>query len=132
MTKLLVAVLVGGAFGSVLRFLVAVVTPRQVFGLVFPLSTFVVNVTGSLLIGVVSALLPRGSLAYTFLATGVLGGFTTYSAFSLDAIDLLSGRSGARPAVGLLYVVATTVVCVTACWVGIKLGVWCSGRTEGS
>jgi CrcB protein len=127
MTKELVAVLIGGALGSGVRYLVALWAPRQAFGLVFPVSTFLVNVTGSLLIGLVSALVPRGSIAYVFLAVGVMGGFTTYSAFSLDAMILFSGRGGAKPAVGIVYVILTTVTCLALCWVGIKLGEWLGG-----
>jgi fluoride exporter len=122
---LLAAVAVGGVLGSLGRYAVGLALPH-VSG-AFAWSTFLVNVTGSLLIGVVSALVPRGSIAYVFLAIGVMGGFTTYSAFSLDAMILFSGRGDAKPAVGVVYVVLTTVTCLALCWAGIKLGEWLGG-----
>ncbi len=81
----------GGAIGAILRYGVGVLVAT-------PLATLVVNVIGSFLIGVVWVMLAQKGFdrASAFLITGVLGGFTTFSAFSLDALRLFeSGRWGA-------------------------------------
>ncbi len=81
----------GGALGSMARFAaVAYVTPMINFR--FPIGTFIVNLTGSLLIGVAYVLLiERAALPgewRLFFITGILGGFTTFSAFSLEMLQL--------------------------------------------
>ena len=84
----------GGAIGASLRHLVGLWTLRQ-FGPGLPVGTLGVNVVGSFLMGVLAAwLLARGAGQgfALFLGTGVLGGFTTFSAFSLDAVRLLEAR----------------------------------------
>ncbi len=81
----------GGAIGAILRYGVGVLVAT-------PLATLTVNVIGSFLIGVVWVMLAQKGFdrASAFLITGVLGGFTTFSAFSLDALRLFeSGRWGA-------------------------------------
>ncbi|THD85208.1 fluoride efflux transporter CrcB [Aliigemmobacter aestuarii] len=82
-------VALGGALGASLRHL-ANVAARHWLGAGFPYGTMIVNVLGSFLMGVlVVALVQKGGTKATpFLMTGVLGGFTTFSAFSLDAITL--------------------------------------------
>ncbi|WP_394155389.1 fluoride efflux transporter CrcB [Loktanella salsilacus] len=88
LTALTVAL--GGAIGATLRWLTGLLTLR-IMGQGFPWGTLTVNVLGSLLMGVVVvALAEKGGLrAAPFLMTGVLGGFTTFSAFSLDAVALM-------------------------------------------
>ena len=84
------SVALGGAIGATLRWLTGLLTLR-VMGQGFPWGTVMVNIAGSFLMGVlVVALADRGGLrAAPFLMTGLLGGFTTFSAFSLDAVALL-------------------------------------------
>jgi fluoride exporter len=82
----------GGGIGSVLRYLVQVLVTRH-FASPFPAGTFLVNITGCLLIGVLYGLSAR-SEAFTlewrlFLITGICGGYTTFSSFSLESINLL-------------------------------------------
>jgi len=89
----LVYVAVGGAIGSVLRYLMMVLIGHNL-GNNFPYSTLIVNVSGSfvmgLLIGWLSSTLPaNASDIRLFVAVGVLGGYTTFSTFSLDAIALM-------------------------------------------
>ncbi|HYF08284.1 MAG TPA: CrcB family protein, partial [Acetobacteraceae bacterium] len=79
----------GGALGSVLRHLVAVFALGW-FGAGFPWGTLAVNVIGSAAIGALAATSIEGQ-ARLFLVTGLLGGFTTFSAFSLDALRLVEG-----------------------------------------
>ncbi|MBU0780211.1 MAG: CrcB protein [Loktanella salsilacus] len=83
-------VALGGAIGATLRWLTGMLTLR-IMGQGFPWGTVSVNVLGSLLMGVVVvALAEKGGMrAAPFLMTGLLGGFTTFSAFSLDAVALM-------------------------------------------
>lgn len=86
-----VLVAVGGALGAVCRFVVGTWIAERVSP-DFPWSTFLINVTGSFLIGVVFGLVTEGLLsteARLFLAVGVLGGYTTFSTFSYETLELL-------------------------------------------
>lgn len=90
MNVLLVAA--GGAIGAVLRYLLGAWIQGRL-GPDFPWGTFIVNVSGSLLIGVVLGLVDRGALsgeARLFLAVGILGGYTTFSTFSYETLQLLA------------------------------------------
>lgn len=95
MNTLLVAI--GGAIGSVGRYLIGGWV-QSLAGTGFPAGTFFVNVTGSLIIGVILGLVERGVLssqARLLLAVGLMGGYTTFSSFSYDNLGLLqSGETG--------------------------------------
>jgi CrcB protein len=88
----LALVALGGALGSVLRFLAAGAAHRLLPALLFPVGTLVVNVAGSLAIGLVGGLAESRAFLTpdlrVFLLTGVLGGFTTFSAFALETLGL--------------------------------------------
>lgn len=88
-------VALGGAIGAALRFW-AVSAAGRVFGIAFPYGTLAVNILGSLLMGVVigwmSKSLPHSHELRVFLAVGLLGGFTTFSAFSLDVLTLIENH----------------------------------------
>ena len=79
----------GGALGASARYVV-VVAARRTMGIEFPWGTFIVNVAGSFLIGVLIVVMAEkgGTRFAPFLVVGVLGGFTTFSAFSLDVAVL--------------------------------------------
>ena len=100
----------GGALGSVCRYLVGVAAGR-LFGAAFPWGTLIVNVAGSFAMGVFMALLALrfdGSQAIRLaIAVGFLGGFTTFSSFSLDAVFLWE-RGAVAAAAG--YVAASLVL----------------------
>lgn len=112
----------GGAIGSVFRYLVGVWSVRLA-GPSFPWGTLAVNVVGSFLIGLLVELVARRLNASTemrlFLVTGVLGGFTTFSSFSLDAVSLFE-----RGALGLsaVYIMASLLVSIAAVFAGLALG----------
>lgn len=114
-------VALGGALGSVARYGVNVWTMRA-FGPGFPWGTLTVNIVGGLVMGLIASLLaPRGGSneLRVFLMTGVLGGFTTFSAFSLDAVTLWErGEVGAAAA----YVTASVVLSLGALFAGLALG----------
>lgn len=111
-----------GAVGSLCRWLLATAIQRHV-GASFPLGTFVVNVVGSLAMGAVMGFfLARGaetSGARVALTAGLLGGFTTYSAFAMETLLLIERRSFGTAA---LNVVGTVLVCLLACAVGLFAG----------
>ena len=119
-------VAIGGALGSVSRFwLNGIVSSR--FGETFPWGTMLINVSGSFIIGVIGALgVPEGRLdsssrafATQFLMIGICGGFTTFSSFSLQTLNLLRDREW-------LYaggnVILSVVLCLVAVWLGWMLG----------
>jgi fluoride exporter len=119
--RLLLLATVGGALGSGARHLVNVAVTRAM-GPAFPWATLTVNVVGSFLMGfLVDMILRRfgGSVEMrTFLATGILGGFTTFSAFTLDVSALL-GRGDHTGAV--TYIVASVAISLIALYAGLAL-----------
>ena len=115
-------VMLGGALGAGSRHLVNVGMLR-VFGPGFPVGTLTVNVLGGLLMGLLAGWLALRSEAggqglRLFLGTGVLGGFTTFSAFSLDAV-LLWHRGAVSLALG--YVLASVILSILALAAGLAL-----------
>ncbi len=108
-----ISVAIGGALGAVMRYLVGL-------AVAFPLGTLTVNVLGSLAIGIVWAhFTARGLHGWLPLVlTGFLGGFTTFSAFSLDTMRLIDdGRLGAA----FMYVAASVLLSLGACALGLWL-----------
>jgi fluoride exporter len=114
----LIWICVGGAFGSGARYLLSGWVLEQL-GPAFPFGTLAVNVTGSFLVGALMFLgVEAGMLSPTLrltLATGVMGGFTTYSTFSFETMRYL--QDGAWT-LALLNVLVTVVVCLVACFLG--------------
>jgi CrcB protein len=91
----LLLVALGGALGACARYILSTWIAGRT-GPDFPWSTFVINVTGSLLIGIVLGLVEHGAMgpnARLFLAVGVLGGYTTFSTFSYETLELLADGS---------------------------------------
>ena len=114
------AVAVGGSIGSVARYGMTLVLPNPDHG--FPTATFVTNVVGCLLIGmllVVLAGLPRAPRwLRPLLATGVLGGFTTFSTYTVGSQTLLTGG---RVGLALVYLGGTLLAALAATWAGVAL-----------
>lgn len=117
----LLIVALGGAVGASLRHLTGLAALR-LMGPGFPWGTLVVNVVGSFAMGVFIELLARRLEASTelrlLIATGLLGGFTTFSAFSLDAVVLWE-RGEAVSAVG--YIAASVILAIGALFAGLSL-----------
>ena len=111
----------GGAVGAVARF--GVVSGADRLGLAFPWGTLLVNVAGSFLIGLALGVLAHHArfddLVRPFFVVGVLGAFTTFSAFSMETVLLLND---ARWLPALAYIAASVLVCVVAAWAGQRLG----------
>jgi CrcB protein len=111
MTTALAFVAAGGALGSVARYLAfQLATP--------PWGTFGVNVLGSFLIGIAFVALAGRGPGQLFLVTGLLGGFTTFSAFSLDALRLVEDG---RLTAACVYVLGTVVLSLLACLAGLVM-----------
>lgn len=121
MNQLLV-IAAGGALGSVARFWVSSGV-YQWLGRDFPYGTLAVNVAGSFLMGLLSVLLiERLALGPEWRAAiliGVLGGFTTFSAFSVETLSLLESGAISR---ALANVVISVVLCLGAVWLGAMAG----------
>jgi CrcB protein len=111
----LVHVALGGAIGASLRYLAGVAALRLA-GAGFPWATLSVNVLGSFLMGVFAVHL-AGHRAAPFLMTGILGGFTTFSAFSLDTVALWQRSPGLAGA----YVAGSVALSVGALAAGMAL-----------
>ena len=115
-------VAVGGAIGSIARLWLSVHV-ALLTGLAFPWGTILVNIIGSLVIGFVATLTgPNGRVAVpveaqAFVMVGLCGGFTTFSAFSLQTLEL--ARDGR-----LLYAGANIVLSVVLCLTAVALGHW--------
>jgi CrcB protein len=113
-------VALGGALGSVARYGCSVLAARWLSG-GFPYATLFVNVAGSFAIGLLAALATSdgrpalGADTRAFVIVGLLGGFTTFSSFSLETLTL--ARNGALFGAGL-NVALSVVVCLAAVWLG--------------
>jgi CrcB protein len=116
-----VLVFVGGGLGATLRHVINM-TCARCMGAAFPWGTFIINITGSTVMGLIA-----GYLAYKgeasqpwrlFLMTGILGGYTTFSAFSLDTAVLYErGELG----LALVYVLGSVVLSIAGLFAGLAL-----------
>lgn len=119
-------IFLGSGLGGLARFVLSGLIAQR-FDETFPWGTLAVNVSGSFLIGFIAAFAdPQGRLflgpsTRQFLMTGVLGGFTTYSAFSLQTLAL--ARDGEWLRAGA-YASGTFVLCFVAVWLGHVCAVW--------
>jgi CrcB protein len=118
------AVAVGGAIGSVARFWLTGVM-FMLTGMRFPWGTLVINVLGSFAIGLIGglSLTPERIILHPdlkiFLIAGLCGGFTTFSAFSLQTLELIHGG---KVVLAGAYVAASVVLCLAMTWAGWTLG----------
>jgi CrcB protein len=117
------AVAVGGAVGALARYGVGLLLPHEPG--TFPVGTLLINVVGGLAIGaLIVVIVERGRahpLVRPFAITGVLGGFTTFSTYTVDAQQLLAaGRLAAAGA----YLAGTLVAAVVATWAGMEVARW--------
>jgi fluoride exporter len=125
----LAVIAAGGVFGAEARYLAGALLPPA--GDAWPWSTLLINVSGCVLIGglmvVINELLYAHRLVRPFLGVGVLGGYTTFSTATVEALTLMTaGRPGA--AVG--YLVATPTLAVLGCAVGVVVTRLLAGRSH--
>ena len=116
MVKNILLVGLGGSVGAMLRYLLSIVIKSGDF----PLATFIINVVGSLTLGMImaSTIDNPSSGSRLLLATGLCGGFTTFSAFAYENMALL--QSG-KYEMALLYIVLSIVLSVAATWLGFVI-----------
>jgi len=114
------AVAIGGALGAMTRYGAGIAATRFL-GQAFPYGTLGVNILGCLIMGLLvggfAGREPVDPALKLFLTTGVLGGFTTFSAFSLETIMLYDRR----PALAVMYVAASIILSLVACAIGLKV-----------
>ena len=116
-----VLVFVGGGLGASLRHFINVVCAKCI-GMSFPWGTFIINITGSLVMGLIAGYLAfKGEASQPwrlFVMTGILGGYTTFSAFSLDAALLYQrGEIGSA----LFYVLGSVALSIAGLFAGLAL-----------
>ena len=109
-------VALGSALGGVARYWFTMAGAR-LFGAEFPWSTIAINVLGSLVIGIVAARTPSDAVRL-FVMVGICGGFTTFSAFSLQTLALLQEGHAIK---ALANVLLSVLLCLAATWAGWRL-----------
>lgn len=119
-------VFIGGGIGALIRFMLGGVIHNLALTHKYhlPINTIIINITGSLAIGIVYVLLNRyanydlKNQLYSFLITGILGGYTTFSAFSLETVKLIESQ---RPMLALSNVIISVTLSISCTWLGIIL-----------
>ncbi len=118
----IILVALGGAIGSVCRFKLSGLVLYQTLDWRFPLGTFLVNVIGCLVIGVLAGLILKfemfSSQSRLFMITGIMGGFTTFSAFGLETFNLIREKEFL---VASSYVLGSVIVGLFAVLIGFLL-----------
>ena len=121
MLKSLLLVGSGGFIGSALRYLVQV-NAEKILNSTFPIGTMIVNITGSFVIGVIYAFAEKGNLMSPewriFLAVGICGGFTTFSTFTMDNLNLMKDNSLIQL---LFYTGGSLFIGILAVYLGILI-----------
>jgi CrcB protein len=121
----LLLVAVGSGIGGAARYGLSVAVPYDPTADPLPFATLIANILGSIVIGLIAGLSLRGGLlegntgANLFLATGFCGGFTTFSAFSLQTVDLIRQD---EPYLALTYVAVSVIACAVGTVSGLFVG----------
>ena len=111
----------GGALGAIFRYLITLLPVNPENG--FPMKTFLINVIGSFVIGLVAALAAKNAMnpkAVLFLKVGICGGFTTFSSFALETEGLLE-KGSTSTGIAMLYVTLSLVCGVLAVFAAERL-----------
>jgi CrcB protein len=123
MLKTIIYIAIGGAIGSVLRFLTTVLFSKfcpENSGFQFPLATFIANVIGCFLIGLFLGILAKNQLTDSnlkwLLVTGFCGGFTTFSAFGIENFNLLQNNN---TLLAFSYIALSIILGLFAVWFGL-------------
>lgn len=113
------AVGAGGFIGAILRYSLGQLSKTILPGIAFPLGTFLANIIGAFLIGVAFQIFTKqdamGSAIQLFVMVGIMGGFTTFSSFSLETVNLINGG---RFGIAAIYAVVSVLICLLGVWIG--------------
>ncbi|MDR1348759.1 MAG: fluoride efflux transporter CrcB [Prevotellaceae bacterium] len=108
---------IGGGAGSVFRYLTSVLLAKY-FQSAFPMATFIINFTGCLLTGLLLGFFEQqavnNNLKFLFI-TGFCGGYTTFSAFAAENLNLFQSENSTT---ALIYILSSAFICITAVWAG--------------
>lgn len=117
MIKNVILVGLGGGLGAIMRYLISLLVKTGYF----PLGTLLINIVGSLVLGIVMASTinePGPGPTKLFLATGICGGFTTFSAFAYETLSLLQiGKYESA----FLYILLSVAISIAATWIGFRI-----------
>lgn len=121
MIRAMILVGIGGGLGSIFRYLTSVIVAKN-FQTTFPFATFTVNIFGCLIIGILLGLfeqqqLSNPDLKFLFI-TGFCGGYTTFSAFASENINLFQSNNSLT---AFLYIAISILVSLFAVWLGLTL-----------
>lgn len=121
MTRTLLLIGLGGGIGSIFRYLTAVLVTKY-FQTAFPWATFTANILGCLIIGLLLGYFEKQELAYPDLKflfiTGFCGGYTTFSTFASENVNLL--QSG-NTFMAFIYIASSVIISLFAVWIGLSL-----------
>jgi len=121
MLKIVFLIALGGGLGSILRYFTTLLVQKY-YATIFPLATFITNIFGCLLIGLIMGYLEKNQLSNSnlkwLLVTGFCGGYTTFSAFGYENISLFGNQNSI---LAFLYIALSVIVGLFFVWLGLYL-----------
>ena len=121
MFKTIIYIAIGGAIGSVFRYLISVKI-NKIWLHSFPLATFLINILGCFILGIIIGFLDKQEIVNAnfkwFLITGFCGGFTTFSTFSLESVNLIENENSL---LALLYICLSIFIGLLSIWMGLSI-----------